>query len=368
MQSVLIPCSRAVDRWICTPLQSRYHFHDQDLASMPDPMVQLRSAQQWKQHHPNGVVLATHDLAAPIAAHCMGHPSVHAVFTTMDKAATREQLDPKPIPFCRLDPGQAMPPQTDFPYPALLKPRDGWGSQQITPIKTPGLAPLEIDAPLTPLWQALLPSSSHTQSGWLLEQYMEHQHIFTVDGFVQDGEVQLWGISENLYATSNPLLLEGCLFPAQLDDALTQKLESAYKAVVYPLIEQGFDRSFINAEFFMTSDQEIILMEINGRLPIILTPLYRCTLTGGDSVEAAIQLALDQQVVRPKQPNGVAGAFFIQGQASPALTQCPQNDHLLLLSPPPVTGRLGTLILHAQDRHQLLRQWRQWQQQHLILA
>ncbi|WP_293137111.1 ATP-grasp domain-containing protein [Okeania sp. SIO3I5] len=146
-------------------------------------------------------------------------------------------------------------------------------------------------------------------SSILIEEYIDFPHKCCVDGCVSNGEILIWGISDNHYYSTQPECFADYAFPSTLPRSIQEKLNQGYKKIVQKLIEYGFDNQFIDVEFFVSNKAEIKVMEINGRMIPISASLYRQCLNQGDPYTALISIAMGS---RPKTPtlNGLFGGIF----------------------------------------------------------
>ena len=143
----------------------------------------------------------------------------------------------------------------------------------------------------------------------LIEEYIDFPHKCCVDGCVSNGEILIWGISDNHYYSTQPECFADYTFPSTLPLSIQEKLTLAYKKIVQNLIEYGFDNQFIDVEFFVSDKGEIKILEINGRMIPISASLYRQCLNQGDPYTALISICMGE---KPKNPthNGLVGGIF----------------------------------------------------------
>nr|CRH05765.1 Protein of unknown function [Candidatus Magnetococcus massalia] len=379
---IAIPWARPIDHAIAQSLASQgWRISLLDSHRYPTLDAQWRELKRLIACERLDGIVATHDRAAPLQALLNPHtaPSLDAVITTLDKVATRQKLDPAPLAWAALNPGELADAchlatlLDSFPFPAILKPRLGWESQHI--IKMESLSELQrVGAQLQRLqperlWPDGLVEAAYAESlgvGWILEEWIDASHIVTVDGAIQQGEGQIWGISSNLYHEEHPLQLEGGLFPAPLTTAVREQLQQVFQYVVAQLSGLGFDQSFLNCEFLITAGGDIHLMEVNGRLPLILSPLYQATMGSSHSLLAAAQLASGVTPCQPAAVTGVAGILFLTMPVDglvetvwPAAELAEEGELLSIAQGEACAGeRVGRWLITGERVEAITAQWR----------
>jgi biotin carboxylase len=181
-----------------------------------------------------------------------------------DKYSVREQLKDKgiPQPAFQLATSNAEVLQAIYAIglPILLKPSDGYGSQNILTLQTQEDLDLAEDA-----LAHLLPLSTDYGLGvrsndrLLIEQYMQGVFI-GCDTFTMDGQHQLLGVNEKLmFAPPSFAIKGGCFTPNQ------GQLQSLEKYVFSILDAVNFDWGAAHIEIMLTPEGPR-LVEINPRL------------------------------------------------------------------------------------------------------
>ncbi len=105
----------------------------------------------------------------------------------------------------------------------------------------------------------------------------------TVDGTVDsDGVAKVWVVSDSNYhrGAGVDLCFSDCSVPSRLYGErpdLIAKLERAYLEVCSRLAARGFRSSWVDVEFFVEEEGEgdVKLMEVNGRMFVQMTDVYR---------------------------------------------------------------------------------------------
>ena len=124
---------------------------------------------------------------------------------------------------------------------------------------------------------------------FLVQPFIEAPQ-FTVDGLVFRNTVQILGITESIYDERREsfqrfdLLVD---FPQNVQRKLHTLLEKVVR-------ELGFNNSNFNVEFFLTGDNDIILIEFNTRASAVFTNLYNQRYRNS-LIEMMIQISLGRE-------------------------------------------------------------------------
>ncbi len=253
-------------------------------------------------------------------------PSVESVFLAMNKYYTRCFLDPQPIPFACLD---LAAPDIDHACtevlqkvgtPAFFKPSCLSSSR--------GIASITNAQELKKFAQSYVCSEHFTaeamdanfvnpfltknideqkyplasQTTAIVEKHMGDVSIINADGYVFEGKIFHWSISDNLYSKSKPCYSFGAAHPTTLPESTQQNIWSTYDAVVGKMIEFGYANDFVNLEVFLLDSGEVKLMEVNQRIGGNLFA-SREVFTNGDIISAQLKLGQGKNPGRPT-PNG----------------------------------------------------------------
>lgn len=86
------------------------------------------------------------------------------------------------------------------------------------------------------------------------------------------------------------------------------------------LAQYGFDYQFVNIQLFLCKNGDFKLLEINGRMTAVCSPICQRSLFPGDTIEAQLRLARGEKPRTP-HPTGVHSAYVsirstISGKAS----------------------------------------------------
>lgn len=121
---------------------------------------------------------------------------------------------------------------------------------------------------------------------FLIQPFVEGKQ-YTVDGFVYKNRLQLLGFTESIY-TKDRKSFERFDFPARL----SQEIEKEVYAIVSKLVHVlGYNNAGFNMEFFVTSQNNIVLIEFNTRIAKQFIPLMKEHYKKSN-LEMIIQIAL----------------------------------------------------------------------------
>ena len=92
-----------------------------------------------------------------------------------------------------------------------------------------------------------------TLSTALVQKYMDVKNTVFVnaDGYVHNGKIFHWSMSDNIYSVSKPHCLLATVHPSNLPKHTQGNIWNLFDAVVTRLIGFGFNSSFINVEIFV---------------------------------------------------------------------------------------------------------------------
>lgn len=139
---------------------------------------------------------------------------------------------------------------------------------------------------------------AHVHGGYCIaEQMVSSGRQCTLEGYVFDGEVEIYGIVDSIRGRNRPSF-ERYEYPSRLPVAVKDQMkEIAYKV----LTSIGFDNSLFNMEFFYDQSRDHIwLLEINARISKSHSPLFE-KVDGVPHKEVMIDVALGR---RPDFPAG----------------------------------------------------------------
>lgn len=137
----------------------------------------------------------------------------------------------------------------------------------------------------------------------LVEDFVEGPQV-TVEGWVQDQQISLWGITDtNTYPGTR--VIDGFSSPSRLPPDMQNAIGDYSRAVIE---RHGLDDTFFNLELWVTEDG-FRLTEVNSRAAVCFAGIYRPALAA--SIFAAVaDVACGLAPRRRPQPTGlVAGQF-----------------------------------------------------------
>ena len=143
----------------------------------------------------------------------------------------------------------------------------------------------------------------------IVEEYVDASwKRVSCDGFVYDGKMKPWCITDNVYAPDNPEKFDFLLVPTV---ALSQQEQQACWAALETIVaclhqNFGFDNQFVCVEFFVKNG-EARVMEINPRISANQCPCFPRVLENGDAVEAMVRLQLGDCPPLPRPIPGRVG-------------------------------------------------------------
>ena len=254
-------------------------------------------------------------------------PSVESVFVCANKYYMRCFLDPDPIPFACLD---LSKPNLDracehvlqkVGIPAFFKPCSSTRSQ--------GVASVTSNQKLACIYQSYISSSlfkspavdtkflnpfiaKHiderkyplsTHPIAVIEKHMGEAARINADGYVFNGGVFHWSLSDNLYWKKKPRCCFGTAHPTALSESAQVEVWKLFDAVVTRMVDFGFNNSFVNVEVFVLDSGEVKLMEVNPRRGGSSVLCSREVFKDGDITLAELKLMEGMQP-GPPVPNG----------------------------------------------------------------
>jgi hypothetical protein len=250
--------------------------------------------------------------------------SIESSLLCLHKYYTRKYIDLSPIPFHAFDLESDERELFDVPvpFPWIIKPCTTACSAEIhkvhdfneAAILLPQLKEkiIQNNQYLKPFFRTYCNVNQYPlldKDILLIEQYIPSITRCCVDGCVYDGEILIWGISQVHSYPNRPESIADFIFPALIDEATQSVLEEEYVAVVERVIKYGFNRQFINVEFFVMENGEVELIEVNARLSPVTTRLYRECLKNGDPYEVLLRMSANERPAKPVW-NGLYGVVF----------------------------------------------------------
>ena len=274
--------------------------------------------------------------AALSAEYPVGGPSFEATFLTVSKFYTREVLaEPLQlnVPFAavvendqeRLQEILASLPSGEK---VIAKPIFGSGSNSLTlmPNKN-GVLAADFLASLEKLkagnsylmTQSLVSNFMNNESynldqGYMIELYAEKDPAITsfhgVDGLIYNKSFIPWCIRDHLFWKGRRECHVGAAFPTSLTVDVQERVWKVAAAIAERMIKYGFDHQFFEAELIVFKTGKIVLMEINGRMPISMTSkAYDDVLVDGDPTATILAMGEGRKIKQPTIKKGMHGVF-----------------------------------------------------------
>jgi biotin carboxylase len=278
-----------------------------ELVEVPDfdlPQAE-RLVQALHQRDPIEAVLCLIDIRLKEAAHLahlLGLRYLNPASANLlrDKHAVRQRLHEKGLPqpeFRAAASTEALKQAVAaLGLPVLIKPADGYGSQNIVVLREEA----DLEPWISPL-ECMLPSNAHYGLGvhasdhLLVERYMEGQFI-GCDTLTINGQHRLVGVNEKLmFAPPSFAIQGGCFIPGNAGyEAVQDYVFAALDAV-------GFDWGAAHVELIVTA-QGPRLVEINARLVGAKIPRLISLAIGHSLHQDLIDIHLGRALASDQQP------------------------------------------------------------------
>jgi len=285
--------------------QLKNAMHCIEIADFTLPNI-LPRIQELHQQTPFNALLCLLDIRLIVAAQLarklgLAYLNPESAVLLRDKAAVRQRLHDCGIvqPAFRKagSTAELKAAVSDLGLPVLIKPADGYGSQNIVVLRKPE----DLEPWISPI-ECMLPSNANYGLGvrandqLLVERYMEGQ-LIGCDVFSFNGQHTLIGVNEKLmFAPPSFAILGGSFVPG------AQGYETVRDYVFRALDAVGFDWGATHIELILTNDGPQIV-EINARLVGAKIPRLMNIALGYSIHEALIDLHLGRvptvQAVRP---------------------------------------------------------------------
>ena len=347
MADVVFLCAQRRDRVTLARLgQDRCEiaFVGEDLESAGsvdlDALVQACAA-----HEPRSVV-ATKDRSALLAALVserlgLGGPTPGALLNCQHKLRSRviqRRVVPDATPaFAPFEPASKLT------FPLFVKPVVGRLSDGAVLVRaSEDLAQLEPDRAYAREYADIAAHAglgAEECSGFLVEEVLTGLEV-TLEGFVQEGSVEILGITDSVnYPDTSSF--ERFEYPTALSETRRAELTGVASRLLPAL---GLDASLFNIEFFVPEAGTAKIVEVNGRMASQYAPLLE-HVHGRSSYEVLMALALGE---RPGQAPARRGAFALSycvrvfDDAFVERVPRPGDDVELLVSPGELLSRQGT--------------------------
>jgi len=260
-------------------------------------------------------------------------PSPEAFMRCHDKLASRRWqrgLVPEATPaFAALDPEAALdgaPPALDYPF--FLKPITGHLSQLAFAIRNPaqfasalGRVRDGMDA-VTRFDRSLEPGGYRL----LLAEELLRGRQFTFEGYMKDGRLTTVGVTDSIMHP-NAISFERFEYPSVLSAAVQARMAAIAERLMRGI---EFDGSLFNVEFFLTPDDRLLIIEVNGRMASQFGPLVRAV-HGVSTFEVQLELVSGGTPLLPP-PRGdiVAASFVLRSYVDDAVVEAVPDPEAVL--------------------------------------
>ena len=184
------------------------------------------------------------------------------------------------------------------------------------------------------LGYADLPAEIAGADGWkcIAEEIISHGHQCTLEGYVFEGEVEVYGIVDSIRGP-NGSSLERYEYPSSLPEPVKERMKASARKV---LGHVGLDNTPFNMEYYWREeDDSIALLEINARISKSHSPIFD-KVEGVPHKEVMLDVALGR---RPDYP-ARRGRFRYAAKFMPRLygdhhdevvTKAPSDEELRAL-------------------------------------
>jgi biotin carboxylase len=240
-------------------------------------------------------------------------PSPEAFMRCHDKLASRRwqrRLVPDATPaFAALDPEAALgggAPPLDYPF--FLKPITGHLSQLAFPIHDPAQLASALDRiregmeAVTRFDRGLEPGGYRL----MLAEELLRGRQFTFEGFMKDGAMTTVGVTDSMMHP-NGISFERFEYPSVLPAPVRAKMAAIAERLLRGI---EFDGSLFNVEFFLTPDDRLRIIEVNGRMASQFGPLVRAV-HGVSTFEVQLELVAGGVPELPPARDDIVAASFV---------------------------------------------------------
>lgn len=117
----------------------------------------------------------------------------------------------------------------------------------------------------------------------LVEEYISPvgRRVVSVDGFVFQGKLHRYTMSENIYCENQPEVFDSLVTPAQgLGKELKTKIWALWEKVIGDLVARGLNNQFADVECFVLPDGRVEVMEVNCRTYSNQLPIFSRVFSG----------------------------------------------------------------------------------------
>lgn len=181
--------------------------------------------------------------------------------------------------------------------------------------------------------------------------------LCTLEGYVFDGEVTVYGVLDSLRGSNNVSFLS-YQYPSQLPEGIQNRMKAHAERILKHI---RMDQTPFNMEFFWDPDHDHIwLLEINPRISKSHCPIFQMA-TGASHHEVAIDVAMGRKPDYPRNEGRfpMAAKFMPRVYGDALVTRVPSGDEVAaikrhypeLIFTPYITEGMHLSDLHAQDSY-----------------
>ncbi|PAU80022.1 D-alanine--D-alanine ligase [Halovibrio salipaludis] len=176
---------------------------------------------------------------------------------------------------------------------------------------------------------AEMPEEVRTVDGWhcLAEEIISAGRQCTVEGYVLDGEIVIYGTIDSLREGVHGSSFSRYQYPSDLP---VDVQEAMYKATHDFLKQVGFDDSPFNIEFFYEEDTgQLWMLEVNTRCSKSHSPLFEMV-DGASNTQAMVDVALGRKPDFPEQGGDyrLATKFMLREHEDAYVRRVPTADEI----------------------------------------
>ena len=286
-----------------------------------------KTAAKLKNQGYDGII-GIQDFPASLIASSLGEemgfrvPKLDVMLSIHNKYLSRmiqQRAAPEAVPpFALVDTAKIDVNNPPLPYPFFLKPVKGLSSIKAQVVRGPEdflkavrltwtekLAMKLLFRPLDELMKSKFEDPILSRM-FIAEGLMKGVQV-TVDGFVQNGKVQILGVVDSfMYKDTNSF--ESFQYPSRLSPEVQNRMNDIAKKV---MAESGFDHSLFNIEMFYDAETNHIgIIEINPRMAYQFADLYE-KVDGVNLYTMQAQLSAGEAVTAPHRQGQfkTAGSF-----------------------------------------------------------
>lgn len=178
---------------------------------------------------------------------------------------------------------------------------------------------------------------------FIVQPFIEARQ-YTADAFVQNGQVAILGITKSVFGKNRRSFVRFD-FPGDISKTALSRVNGMAQAIVRAL---GYDNAGCNIEFFLTSDDRVLIIEFNTRQSIQFVPLFTQKYEQS-TVSMMIDIALGKAPsLAVKKDQTVASSCVLRRDTDALVTHIPTKKTLDRLAK--TCGVLGIRILAEKGK------------------